>query len=326
LTLRTHRSTEVQPGDRGRALGLAQHEAVSTTLAVYGRLLREAAGAADLAAAGRAVGETLAARWPDLLDEAEGIAAGARVPVEMLLAIQARTELLGGAECSLVAWLDEGCVVAQNWDWHPEVVPLLWTVEQPDGRWFTTLTEAGMLGKIGLSSAGLCFGLNFLRCSLDGGVSGVPVHVLLRVLLDRTDGLEEAVRLLVRSPVSASSCVTVASDDGLIAAEVSPGGCRLLPPSDGRILHTNHFLAGPAAGEDLEAAEEPSTFERLHELSRSGSLCSHVGPVCRHASPEEPWADRRATLASVVMEPGVPRLRIADGPPCEAPLVEVPLP
>jgi isopenicillin-N N-acyltransferase like protein len=295
---------------------------VRANVSTYRRLID------DFGAAGDAVGETLSARWPDLLDEVAGIAAGAGVPVDALLALQARTELLGGAECSLVGRLDDrGCVVAQNWDWHPDVVPLLWTVEQPDGRWFTTFTEAGMLGKIGLSSAGLCVGLNFLRCSLDGGVGRVPIHVLLRVLLDRMDGMEEAVGLLLESPVSASSCITVGSEDGLLAAELSPGGCRLVAPFDGRLLHTNHFLAGPPEGEDVEAGDDSSTtFARLAELERGGSLSSHGSPLCRHESDDEPWPDRVATLASVEMEPGAPRLRIADGPPCEAELREVPLP
>jgi isopenicillin-N N-acyltransferase-like protein len=294
---------------------------VRANVATYRRLID------DLDAAGPTVGETLGARWPDLLDEVEGIAAGAGVPVDAMLALQARTELLGGAECSLVGrHEDHGCVVAQNWDWHPDVVPLLWTVEQADGRWFTTLTEAGMLGKIGLSSAGLCVGLNFLRCSLDGGAGRIPIHVLLRVLLDRVDALEDAVRLLVESPVTASSCITVGADSGLLAAELSPGGCRLVPPVGGRLLHTNHFLAGPPAGEDIEAAEDSTTFERLDALARDGSLSSHGSPVCRHESDADPWPDRVATLASVVMEPGVPRLRVADGPPCETELREVPLP
>jgi isopenicillin-N N-acyltransferase-like protein len=294
---------------------------VRSNVAVYGRLLGETAGPAA------AVGEMLAGRWPDLFDELEGVAAGAGVPVSDLLAMQARTELLGGAECSLVATLENGtCVLAQNWDWHPEVAPLLWTVEQPGGRWFTTLTEAGMLGKIGVSSAGLGFGLNLLRCSLDGGVGGVPLHVLLRLLLDRVDRFEDAVRLLSSSTVTASSCVTIGSDAGLLAAELSPGGCRLVPPYRGRLLHTNHFLDGPPAGDDLEAAEQPSTFERLRELERSGSLTSHEAPVCRHETAEDPWPERCATLASVVIEPGTPRLRIAAGPPCQTPLEDVPLP
>jgi isopenicillin-N N-acyltransferase-like protein len=304
-----HRSTERDPGDRGRALGIAHRDAVTATVATYDRLMPEAVGVADLS------------RWPDLAEEVEGIAAGARVPVEALLALQARTELMGGAECSLIG---RPGVVEQNWDWHPDIEPLLWTVEQPDGRWFATLTEPGMLGKIGLSSAGLCFGLNFLRCSLDGGVRGVPIHVLLRVLLDRTDSFDDALALLRSAAVSASSCITVGSADRAVAVELSPGGSRVFEA--GRILHTNHFLTGPPAGEDLEAAEAPSTFVRLHALERTGSLCTHHGSVCRHGDPDVPWPDRVATLASVVMEPAVPRLRVADGPPCEHPLIEVPLP
>jgi isopenicillin-N N-acyltransferase-like protein len=194
-------------------------------------------------------------------------------------------------------------------------VPLVWVVEQPGGRWFATLTEAGILGKIGLSSAGLCFGLNFLRCSLDGGLDGVPVHVLLRRLLDRTDSLEDAVALLRTARVSASSCVTLGSPDEVVAVELSPGGARVLRGEP--LLHSNHFLAGPPAGEDLEAAEEPSTLDRLAELERSRSLSAPA--LCRHDGDV-------ATLASVVMEPGVPRMRVSDGPPCSHPLEEVALP
>jgi isopenicillin-N N-acyltransferase-like protein len=207
--------------------------------------------------------------------------------------LQARTELMGGAECSLIG---EPGIVQQNWDWHPEVVPLLWVVEQPDGRWFATLTEAGIAGKIGLSSAGLGFGLNFLRSSLDGGLDGVPIHVLLRTLLDRVDSLDAALELLTTVRVSASSCVTVGSADAVVAVELSPAGAQVIR-SDGRLLHTNHFLAGPPAGEDLELLEEPSTGERLDALARGEPLSVTVQD-----------APDVVTLATVVMEPGVPRM------------------
>ena len=257
--------------------------------------------------------------WPELVAELEGIAAGAGVPVAALARIQARTELMGGPECSLIG---RPGAVSQNWDWHPDVVPLVWVVEQPAGRWFATLTEAGMVGKIGLSSAGLCFGLNFLRCSLDGGLHGVPIHVLLRVLLERVESLDDAVSYLTSARVSASSSITVASADEVVTVEVSPGGARVIRGPE--VLHTNHFLDGPPVGTDLEAAEDTTTFERLDDLRRVGSLSSPV--VCRHDDPAVPWPDRIATLASVVLEPAVPRFRVADGPPCERPLVEVALP
>lgn len=264
-------------------------------VAVYERLID---GLTSFAGAARA-----AIGAPDLIAEVEGMAEGAGVPADALLALQARTELLAGAECSLIATPGR---VEQNWDWHRDVVPLVWIVEQPGGRWFATLTEAGILGKIGLSSRGLCFGLNFLRCSLDGGLDGgVPVHVLLRRLLDGTESFADALALLQAARVTASSCITVGSADEVSAVELSPGGARVLRGE--RLLHTNHFLAGPPAGRDLEAAEDVSTFERLDALRRGGSLAS----VSQHG-------DDVVTLASVVMEPGVPRLCVCGE--------EVPLP
>jgi isopenicillin-N N-acyltransferase like protein len=337
VTIPVHRSAEIAPTDRGHAFGVARRDAVANTVAVYRRLLAETAGlsGADIRSAGRRVGAQLDRRWPDLVGELEGIAAGARVPVDLLLAVNARTELLGGAggECSLVASVEDGrCVVAQNWDWHPDLGPSLvaWVVSQQAGRWFTTVTEAGMLAKLGLSSAGICCGLNFLRTSLDGGVDGVPIHVLLRVLLDRIDTFADALELIRSAPVSGSSCITLGSTE-LVAAELSPAGCRLVrPDADGRLTHTNHFVAGPPAGDDLEAAEAPSTLIRLSLLAYGqDALRSHANApesICRHASPRDRWADRRATLASLLMEPGTPRLRVAAGPPCRHALADVTLP
>jgi isopenicillin-N N-acyltransferase like protein len=341
LSLREHRSTEPDPGGRGRAFGLAHAGAVANTVGVYRRML--ALGDGDLAAAGRTVGDRVAARWPDLVEELEGIASGAGQPVESLLAVNARTELLAqaGGECSLVAAVSDGaCTVAQNWDWHPDLRDslVLWTVRQPSGRWFATLTEAGMLAKVGLSSAALCCGLNFLRCSADGGLEGVPIHVLLRVLLDRTGTLPDALELLARTPVAASSCITLGWADGaeaaVVAAELSPGGCELVwPDAADRIVHTNHFLVPPPRGRDLEVAESPSTLLRRWAVARDArrgadgaGLCSHAGAPespCRHDDGTLPWAQRRATLASIAMEPGARRMRIAAGPPCETPFREV---
>lgn len=324
----------MDPGARGEAFGRAHRDAVAHTLAVYGRLL----AGCDLRAAGEAVGAELARDWPDLLTELEGVAAGARVGLPTLLAVNARTELMSpaaGGECSLIAG---GGRLAQNWDWHPDLAAsmVVWRVEQPDGRWFTTLTEAGILAKLGLSSAGLACGLNFLRCSLDRGApSGTPIHGLLRLVLDRCDGVGDALRLSTGARVAASSCITLADAQVTVAVELSPGGWRLVwPGPDGRLMHTNHFLAGPPAGDDLEAAEAPSTALRLWDLGRlpagaplEDALRSHAGEpesVCRHALAEDAWADRRATLASVVMDPIARTMVVSDGPPCRRPYEPVP--
>src|SRR5262249_33288095 len=134
-------------------------------------------------------------------------------------AANARTEILAGAtapECSVIGVLPARSatgtlLLAQNWDWHPALAPsrVLWTITWPDGRWLTTLTEAGILGKIGLNSSGLGVLLNILHCSLDGGIGGLPVHVLLRVLLERCHDMTSALTLIRASRMSASSCVTI---------------------------------------------------------------------------------------------------------------------
>ena len=272
------------------------------------------------------------------------MAAGAGVEAELLLAVNARTELLApamGGECSLLAEASrDGATIAQNWDWHPALAAslVIWRVRQPGGRWFATLTEAGMLAKIGVSSAGVACGLNFLRSSHDGASRGVPVHVLLRVVLDRCDTVGDALRRLAVLPTRASACLTLAGADGTaVAIELSPSGWRLvLPGSDGRLAHTNHFLAGPPEGDDLEALEAPSSALRLWDLRRlpagaplAAALRSHAGApesICRHEREADAWPDRRATLASVVLDAGARSMRVAAGSPCSSPYSEVALP
>jgi isopenicillin-N N-acyltransferase-like protein len=282
---------------------------VGRTLALYRRLLQ----GTSLREAGSGV------RLPDeLMDEVDGIASGARVNVFELLAVNARTELLAGG-CSVVA---RGSWLAQTWDWHPAAVPVVWTVVF-DGGWLCTVTEAGMVAKIGLNSWGLSCGFNHLRSSVDG-VGGVPVHALARVVLSCRSASEARAAI---GGASASVALTVAAPDGLFCAEVSPGGVRFVAPEDdGWLVHTNHFLLPPARGEDAQV--EPSTLARRSQLlSRMRSGCGVAAalaepPVCRHE--DGAGAERRATLLATWSSPG--RLRLAPGLPCASAFEDVALP
>lgn len=247
-----------------------------------------------------------------------------------LAAINARTELLAGTqacECSLVARSEAGGAwLAQTWDWHPDAAAVAWIVV---GR-FVTVTEAGVLAKLGLNGAGVACGLNYLTCSEDGGVDGVPIHVLLRLVLERGSSGAEARELLAGARTAASGCVTVAARDDLFAAELSPGGARFVAPdADGWLVHTNHFLLPPRSGHDPMPAAHPGTLERFARVAEAaragvpvaGVLASHAGrdePVCRHGDPPgTAWADRRATLLAVSTRGGA--LSVAAGPPCSTP-------
>jgi isopenicillin-N N-acyltransferase-like protein len=310
-------------------------------------MLWEVAGLreAELERLGTLVGAAVTAAWPALADELAGMSDGAGVEPALLWAVNARTELLGGdGECSLIGRVDGArATIAQNWDWHPELGAsrVLWTVEERGG-WFTTFTEAGMLAKVGLNGRGVACGLNFLSSSLDGGVDGMPVHVLLRLVLQECGSLVDAMRLLLSARTSASTCVTLAGAEpagaGLVAIELSPGGAvAVWPDTDGVLVHTNHFLGALRCGRDREPAERPGTLlrrERLRALVAAGAgdreaLGCHfpaAEPVCRHDDADVAWADRRATLLSLVLDPGAPSFDVASEPPCGAEYVRVPLP
>ncbi len=313
MTLPVHVSAEPTARMRGEAFGQAHGERVRHTIDVYRRL------GCDLSAGGRVRASD------DEHDELHGIALGAGVDARELLAVNARTELLASAgECSVVG---TGATLAQNWDWHPDLQDstLVWIVHE-DGRWFATVTEAGMLAKIGLNDAGLGVCLNLLRTSEDGGLDGVPIHLLLRRVMT-CRSVEEAVALLTAARVSASSAVTVAEPGNVLTVELSPGGANVVAGG----AHTNHFLEPPPAGRDVGLEESSSTVERL-EIIRTlpllEALRSHAGHpkgVCRHVDESEPWEERTATLASVIMDLEAKRLHVAAGQPCRTPHVEVEL-
>jgi isopenicillin-N N-acyltransferase-like protein len=303
VTLPVHVSDEPTPRLRGEAFGRAHADRVRHTIEIYRRMC-------DLSA-GRRVRAS-----DEEHEELHGIANGADVDVRELLAVNARTELTSGRhECSVIG---DGDILAQNWDWHPDLQEstLLWIVRE-HGGWFATLTEAGMLAKIGMNDAGLGVCLNLLRCSEDGGLDGTPIHLLMRRTL-ACRSVAEAVALLTSTRVSASSAVTVATPGVLATIELSPGGARLVRGG----THTNHFLKPPPAGTDvIESDSSRPRLDAIRSLPLREALRSH--PVCRHVDESEPWEERTATLASVIMHLATRRLELTAGQPCSAPYAEI---
>ena len=315
MTFPVHRSDEATAQARGAAFGRAMAPQVQHTVAVYRRMFAERHANVP----------------PDLPPhpEIDAIAQAANVDPHTLRAINARTEILNGAdECSVQG---AGGLLAQNWDWHPDLSAstVIWIVEHPDG-WFATLTEAGILAKIGLNQAGLGVCLNILRTTADGGTDGTPIHLLLRQLLEQTTTVDEAIAHLTSATVTASSAVTVATPGDVAHVELNPGGANVIRGAVG--AHTNHFIEPPKKGTDVMATESPTTHQRLEIVRQQpllDALRDHTGHpkgVCRHVDENDPWVEQTVTVASVVMNLEKRRLHVAAGPPCTHEHVEVTLP
>ena len=69
----------------------------------------------------------------------------------------------------------------------------------------STFTEAGLLAKTGLNDAGLGVTLNFLASDADGGLDGMPIHLLLRMLLeegtDHGDRIPDTLQALISARI-----------------------------------------------------------------------------------------------------------------------------
>ncbi len=345
-----HHSAERTPGARGVTFGRAQKERIALVMKVYRRLFTVRAGLSgdDLRRLGSQALDRIASWSPSLLEEIDGIAHGSGIEVELIGALNARTELLAASagECSTIACLGTATATGsplgvQTWDWHEELREgwLVWTIEHADGRRVETLTEAGIVGKIGVNAAGVGVLLNILGHRGDAAPVGVPVHALCRRVLDEADGAVAALTMASGATMSASSAMTIVADDadGGVACtvELSPAGPGfVMPDARGVLIHTNHFLTEPGRSGDTMVRESPDTLLRLDHAARRvagiegpieaedvlTAMDSHrggSGAICCHPAAGATFGDRWTTLATVVIEPAQAEMRVLAGGPCQ---------
>lgn len=286
----------------------------------------------------------------DAADELRGIAAGAGLPVEQVVAINARTELLywqdegcTGVACLPEATADGHLLLAQNWDWRPACAEsaVVLHIRPESGPELITYVEGGLLGRAGLNSAGIAVTGNFLRSDQDFGRSGVPIPFIRRHIL-QSQSLAEAVGWVVRTPRAFSSNHLVTDAGGeVIDCEAAPEEVFFLHPGeDGVLAHSNHFLSPAALSKlrDTGIERNPDTLYRDRRVRKllsatapgittddiKHALQDHFGApdsVCRHPAPR-PDGTMISTVASLVMDVSAGRMWVADGPPCESEYVE----
>ncbi|MCJ1440202.1 MAG: hypothetical protein MMC23_000685 [Stictis urceolatum] len=300
---------------------------------------------------------------PDLLEEMRGVADGAGVPFEHILALNVRTEisygmattqgLIGKGEgkgttdgCTAVSWHDQRTgLLGQNWDWREgqrgNLVRLRirrgggasprhdvdgtngidttngagTKAEKTQKADIDTVTEAGIIGKIGLNSAGIGVCLNAIRAP---GVAydRLPVHLALRVALDRAGTVGDVVAMLEQQGVASSAHILVAGPEGAVGLETSSedvvrvnegrvGGARV-------VEHTNHYVERHEVSDGGGFLEDSSArLERIAELvgekrevgveDMKGWLRDEKGlptSICRQKTGD----DSTMTLFSIVMD------------------------
>lgn len=338
------------PFDRGRQLGTVAATQIHGSIDAYSGIFGFTTGLEwdDARRAARAYRDPIAEYDADILAEMEGLAAGARVGIDDILAINARTEIMFGlsapaSECTSFfagpsTTVDGHTLVGQNWDWRFRCAPntILAEVSQEGaGPTFVMMAEAGLIGKLGFNEAGIGVAANALVADIDHGEPGVPFHVVLRGILNSAT-VEEALSAIVRAKRAASANYVIASSDGrCLDVEAGPGGVEnvfLVQPDAGLLAHANAYTAATPfldAGkwpdsanrqqrvrDHLEAGRGRITPEYIEEILRD-----HDGrptSVCRHPRENVDEMELGATLGSWIIDLTTLTAQLAEGSPCES--------
>ena len=284
------------------------------------------------------------AHTPDLMEEVEGVAAGADAPFELVFALQmldeewahrVRTRRSAGRmeKCSSVAIAGpDGAWIGQNMDLgtYTDGAQAALAIDAEGGQPAALVfTSAGMIGLMGVNAAGVGVCVNSLP-QLPSAPEGLPVAFVLRRLLQATS-LAEAADLALSLPHATHQHYVIAVARGVRSFEASSEGvAEYRPPRPDRVLHTNHPLAWPDGPDDpgylensrarlaaltARLAEAPASFEAIADALSSCDDPRH--PVCRPAGagPLAPFTT--GSMISRLAADGAAGW-ISPGPPSEA--------
>ncbi|RMZ92557.1 hypothetical protein DV736_g223, partial [Chaetothyriales sp. CBS 134916] len=189
----------------------------------------------------------------DYVEEMQGLADGAGVGLEDIVGLNVRTEIAYGLltdGCTAFSWKDGGSggdsFIGQNWDWEFEQSSNLVCVRIEQGSagrpTVEMMTEAGIIGKIGMNSAGVGVTLNAIQAT---GMSceKLPCHLALRTVLDSKSRAEAEVKLRERGVASACHIQIADKESGGIGFEcTSVDVVEMQKDERGITTHTNHLV------------------------------------------------------------------------------------
>ena len=211
---------------------------------------------------------TISRHFPAYATEIEALAEGAGVEPWKVYTLNGRTEIYrllaerakpkDPGECTAIYFPTSG-LLGQNWDWHPHLEELAVVVKlrQPDGHTILMFTEPGIIGKMGLNSAGMgvCLNILFGRSS----TAGIPIHILLRAVLDARS-VSAAEELVAALPLGTSSNMLIGDSAGNgVDLEIQGEVLHRYDLSAGHLVHTNHYVAD----ESSATATIPGSVKRL---------------------------------------------------------------
>jgi hypothetical protein len=298
---------------------------------------------------GQPLGQAVAQHTPRTHAELVGMAAGAGLPLDDLLALTCSYEKhmkwrpsgrasADAAHCTAfaatgAATADGHLLCGQNNDevpscWAHATADVVVRHRQEDGLTTLLYTHPGIPAYMGMNSAGLCV----LWMYIDNGERGLgaPTCALLReVLHQRT--LAGALAWLQAVPHALPNAFTLAADgEGMANVEIAPRHVAITR-GDTWLVHANticatELLAGtgrglpPACPRQARLADLLTARLGALDLAAGQAMLQDTAPIANHRPLCYP-----STIASMVFHPAAGAMHIAIGPGPGHPYARVPL-
>lgn len=200
-----------------------------------------------------------------------GIAKGAEVPYLSILAMNVRTEIAYGMSkdgCTALYWRNlSSTFLAQNWDWQEEQQENLISIQihRENKPTVAMITEAGIIGKIGLNSSGVGVCLNAVR-AIGVDFERLPCHLALRTCLE-SNSVQEAVAALEKAGVASACHILVGDQYEAAGVECSHLTVIGLPTKE-VLTHTNHYIGTHPVEDRMALKDSRRRLERIDEIIR----------------------------------------------------------
>jgi isopenicillin-N N-acyltransferase like protein len=369
------------PRERGRQYGEAAREQIARSVAFYAESVVRKTGLSwreVLDGAGAWV-PIIEGYLPDIVPELRGIADGSARTFEEIVALNSRGELTRGNPFQQTtnqpgvspygvglggeATEDEGCTsfailpeanplgrvwAGQNWDLWAGVADtiVVLRISQPGKPTIICHVEAGQVGRHGANSAGIALNANGLGAGFGTGL-GVPGAFVRRKVLESWD-FHDALKAIFDARQTLSSNLLLTHRDGFaIDVETTPGRHGWMYPTEGLLVHGNHFQA--FIPPQIENTYRPFSVDSLYRVPRveeglrrlrrlrhdgttetapieeevaylvQDTMSDHFGhpdAVCQHVDPRRHELDRYATIVSSLVDLTTGTYRLTPGLPC----------
>jgi isopenicillin-N N-acyltransferase-like protein len=287
---------------------------------------------------------------PDMIKEMQGIADAVDRPLIDIVTLNARSEVMFSAQavegCTTISAIppkaDGHTYIAQNWDHYQRYhdVMLIVEIKQADKPRILMVTEAGLIGKIGMNDVGIGLCFNALGC--EGTPGGLPVHCAIRGVLN-SRSIGEAIGAAIQTKAANGVNLHIASKEGVaVDIEMSNDGHDVMFNHEGTFVHTNHFISPNllnhvkdrfqertpdthirlgVAQRELRNMEKPVTREAIQDVLRNH--INYPDAICRHGESDPRPVGKRGnifeTVFSIVTDLDEGVMHVASGVPCQVP-------